>query len=161
MNVLTTPMEKLGAFLNLIRPSFVQTAALCWRIGADGPEVLLVKTLRRGHWIIPKGWPMADKSLAEAAAVEAWEEAGVTGNLGTDPIGSFTYTKIKKSGLPVQCSPQVYLLQVTETQQVYPEARKRVRKWFSLEDAARAVQNPGLKELLASPYLSKILYSAK
>lgn len=161
MNVLTTSMEKIGAFLNLIRPSFVQTAALCWRTGPDGPEVLLVKTLRRGHWIIPKGWPMKHKSLAEAAAIEAWEEAGVAGTVGTEPIGAFTYTKIKKSGLPVQCSPQIFLLEVTQTEQNYPEAKKRVRKWFSQADAARAVQNPDLKALLASQELSRMLHSPK
>ena len=150
MTVLTTPTGKFGAFLDLIRPSFVQTAALCWRPGAAGPEVLLVKTLRRGVWIIPKGWPMKNKSLAEAAAIEAWEEAGVTGRIGADPVGQFTYTKIKKSGLPVQCTSQVYLLEVDKAHDNYPEAKLRRRRWFSLPDAVEAVQNPDLKLLLAS-----------
>lgn len=161
MNVLSAPMEKIGAFLNLIRPGFVQTAALCWRHGADGPEVLLVKTLRRGHWIIPKGWPMARKSLAEAAAIEAWEEAGVIGNIAAEPIGTFTYTKIKKSGLPVQCKPHIYLLEVTKAEDRYPEAKKRTRQWFPLSEAPQVVQNPDLKSLLASPHLVETLKSAK
>ncbi len=161
MNVLTSPMEKIGAFLNLIRPSFVQTGSLCWRAGPEGPEVLLVKTLRRGHWIIPKGWPMARKTLAEAAAIEAWEEAGVIGTVAAEPIGAFTYTKIKKSGLPVQCRPQVYLLAVAQTEDVYPESGKRIRKWFALSEASQAVQNTGLKTLLASPHLGKALTPAK
>lgn len=161
MNVLTTPMEKIGAFLNFIRPSFVQTAALCWRPGIEEPEILLVKTLRRGHWIIPKGWPMSRKSLAEAAAIEAWEEAGVTGAIAAESIGAFTYTKIKKSGLPVQCRPQVYILQVAQTEDDYPESSKRIRKWFPLSEASLVVQNPGLKTLLASPHLAEMLTHVK
>ncbi len=150
MNVLPRSTGKLGAFLDLIRPSFVQTAALCWRSGPKGPEVLLVKTLRRGHWIIPKGWPMKNKSLAEAAAIEAWEEAGVKGRVAREPFGQFTYTKIKKSGLPVQCTPQVYLLEVTQMQDAYPEAGQRRRQWFSVSEAAEAVHNRDLKALLAT-----------
>ena len=161
MNALITHMQKLGTLLDLIRPSFVQTAALCWRPGVTGPEVLLVKTMRRGHWIIPKGWPMKNKSLAEAAAIEAWEEAGVTGQIGTDPIGKFTYTKIKKSGLPVQCTPQVYPLKVTQTHDDYPEAKQRTRCWFSLHDATNAVHNRELKALLASMPLSDDISSVK
>jgi len=149
MNVLTMPQGMLSQLLNFVRPAFVQTAALCMREGPDGPQVLLVKTLRRGHWIVPKGWPMSKKSLAEAAAIEAWEEAGVKGRVSTEPIGAFTYTKIKKSGLPVQCRPQVYVLDVEALHDSYPEAKKRVRQWFSLPDAVGAVNNAELKSLLS------------
>lgn len=149
MTVLTKPIAMIDQLLKFVRPSFVQTAALCWRTGAQGPEVLLVKTLRRGHWIVPKGWPMPGKSLAEAAATEAWEEAGVKGNVCTESVGAFTYTKIKKTGLPVQCSPHVFLLEVGELSDAYPEARKRTRRWFTLPDAIEAVQNKDLKALLS------------
>ena len=149
MNVLTMPQGMLSQLLNFVRPAFVQTAALCMREGPDGPQVLLVKTLRRRHWIVPKGWPMSKKTLAEAAAIEAWEEAGVRGRVSKEPIGAFTYTKIKKSGLPVQCRPQVYLLDVEGLHDRYPEAKKRVRQWFTLPEAVGAVHNPELKTLIS------------
>ena len=149
MNVLTMPQGMFSQLLNFVRPAFVQTAALCVREGSDGPQVLLVKTLTRGHWIVPKGWPMNKKTLAEAAAIEAWEEAGVTGRISTQPVGAFTYTKIKKSGLPVQCRPQVFRLDVDRLHDRYPEAHKRTRRWFALPDAVDAVKNPELKMLLS------------
>lgn len=150
MNVLPKTSANLTALLDLIRPSFVQTAALCWRNGTDGPEVLLIKGRRRKQWIIPKGWPMKNKSLAEAAAIEAWEEAGVKGHVSPEPVGKFSYTKIKQSGLPVQCTPQVYLLEVTQVHDDYPEAKHRTRRWFPLPEARKAVQNRELKALLAA-----------
>ena len=150
MNIRTMPGGMLNTVMEFMRPSFVQAAALCLRDGPQGREVLLVRTLTRLHWIIPKGWPMKNRTLAEVAALEAWEEGGVLGSVAADPIGAFTYTKIKKSGLPVQCRPLVFVLQVTETRDTYPEAGKRTRAWVSLPQAAEMVHNPELAALLRS-----------
>ena len=148
MNVRSMPLEMLNNVLEFIRPAFVQAAALCLRDGPNGQEVLLVQTLRREQWITPKGWPMRNKALNQTAAIEAWEEAGVKGKISAEPIGAFTYTKIKKSGLPVQCRPVIYRLDVSELSDSYPEARKRARRWFSLAEAAEVVNPPELKALL-------------
>lgn len=146
----TAPMTR--KFLNLIaeqiRPAFVQAAALCLRDRSDGAEVLLIRTLRLKQWIIPKGWPMKGKTLAEAAAIEAWEEAGVRGVIGTEPIGAFTYTKVKKSGLPVSCRARIFRLDVTEIAERYPEAGRRERRWVPLAKAANLVRDPELALLL-------------
>lgn len=131
-----------------LQPAFVQVAALCLRQTAAAPEVLLVKTLRTGGWVIPKGWPMRGKTLSEAAAREAWEEAGVTGEIDTKPIGGFTYTKIRKSGFPVQCRAQVFLMHMTDIAKDYPEATKRTRKWTRLDKAAAMVRDAELAEIL-------------
>ena len=150
MNIRTTPGGMLNTVMEFMRPSFVQAAALCLRNGPAGREVLLVRTLTRQYWIIPKGWPMRNRTLAEAAACEAWEEGGVRGVIAAEPIGAFTYTKIKKSGLPVQCRPLVYVLEVTQTHDTYPEAGKRARAWVSLPQAAEMVHNSELAALLRS-----------
>lgn len=133
-----------------IRPAFVQVAALCLRHTDAGPEVLLVKTLRTGGWVIPKGWPMEGKTLSEAAATEAWEEAGALGPVDPSPIGSFTYTKIRKSGIPVQCCAQVFLMPKAQTKSDYPEADKRTRRWVRLPFAATMVRDPELAAILSS-----------
>lgn len=148
MNVRSMPLEMLNNVLEFIRPAFVQAAALCLRDGPKGQEVLLVKTLQRENWITPKGWPMRNKPLCQAAAIEAWEEAGVKGAISAEPVGAFTYTKIKKSGLPVQCRPLVFRLDVSELCDTYPESNKRTRQWFSLSEAAEVVKPPELKALL-------------
>lgn len=143
------PNTVLRDALEYVRPSFVQVAALCLRDGPDGPEVLLLKSLTRGLWIIPKGWPMNNKSLAEAAAIEAWEEAGVRGRISADPIGAYIYTKIKKTGLPVQCRPLVFRLDVERISDDFPEADRRVRKWVSPRRAATLVRNADLAKLIS------------
>lgn len=132
------------------QPAFVQAAALCLRDGPAGPEVLLVQTLRLRQWVIPKGWPVDGKSLAQSAAIEAWEEAGAKGHVWPDAVGHFTYTKVKKSGLPVQCRAHVFRLDVTEMADHYPEARKRARLWVPLSRAAEMVRDAGLRQVLTA-----------
>lgn len=146
---MNTASRALRAFFATeIKPAFVQTAALCLRNGAAGREVLLVQTLRLRQWVIPKGWPMEGISLAEAASREAWEEAGVQGLIWPEAIGQFTYTKVKKSGLPVRCCAHVFRLDVQSEADHYPEAGKRVRQWVPIADAARMVRDPDLAEIL-------------
>ena len=130
------------------RSAFVQAAALCMRDGATGPEVLLVQTLRLRQWVIPKGWPIQGLTLAQSAEQEAWEEAGVRGHIFPDSIGTFTYTKVKKSGLPVRCCAHVCRLDVTSLSDHYPEAGKRHRQWVPTAQAADRVRDPELGMIL-------------
>ncbi len=142
------PNDLASILSGLVRPAFVQTAALCLRGGPDDAEVLLVRTLHTGSWVIPKGWPMKGQSLAEAAAQEAWEEAGVRGVVAPEPLGAFTYTKIRKSGLPVQCRAQIFRLDVAELADSYPESDQRTRCWFPVAQAAGLVRDPELSTIL-------------
>ena len=60
----------------------LQTGALPWRRAkGDQLEILLVTGRLSGRWIVPKGWPMRGKTMAKAAAQEAYEEAGVRGKV--------------------------------------------------------------------------------
>jgi 8-oxo-dGTP pyrophosphatase MutT (NUDIX family) len=130
------------------RPPALQVAALCYRISSDGPEVLLVKSLDRGRWIIPKGWPMGGKSLAEAAETEAWEEAGVKGRLNPESIGTFPYVKRQRGGLKRPCSARVFEIEVTTLADVFPETGLRRRIWLSPAQAAGKVDEPELQAIL-------------
>src|SRR6266550_2347263 len=72
----------------------VQSGALPWRLKRRRKaEVLLVTGRRSGRWMIPKGWPVAGKSLADSAAQEAFEEAGIKGKVDPTPIGTFRHVK--------------------------------------------------------------------
>src|SRR5690606_23483459 len=73
-----------------------QVAALPWRRGGDGLEVLLITSRETGRWVVPKGGRMPGRTDAEAAAEEAVEEAGVTGRVVESPCGTFRYLKILK-----------------------------------------------------------------
>jgi 8-oxo-dGTP pyrophosphatase MutT (NUDIX family) len=126
----------------------VQYAALPWRLTDGAPEILLI-TSSNGRWIIPKGWPIDGLSPHESAAQEAWEEAGVRGEAGAEAVGSFPYEKTKKDGRTKRLEVEVFPLHVTDERPSWPEAAQRKRRWFSREEAATAVEEPGLKQLLA------------
>ncbi len=72
----------------------VQYAALPYRITKPGVlEFMLITSRGTGRWIIPKGWPMKGRKPPKAAAREAFEEAGLRGEIGGKAVGSFTYEK--------------------------------------------------------------------
>lgn len=133
----------------LARPDRFQMAALCYRMKKGQPEVLLITSLHTGRWIIPKGWPMRGRDAAGGAAAEAWEEAGVVPRR-VDPsaIGSFRYLKKLRGGVEVPCETKVFLIQVEKLADEYPQKGKRRRKWVSTSEAAAAVDEPGLRDLL-------------
>jgi 8-oxo-dGTP pyrophosphatase MutT (NUDIX family) len=126
-----------------------QTAALCYRTRRGRTEVLLITSRGTGRWVIPKGWLMSGKSASEAAAVEAWEEAGVKhGEPAGTPIGSFIYAKILKNGLPLPVEARVFPIEVRELADDYPEAHQRARRWVEPAEAAGMVDEPDLRQLL-------------
>ncbi|MBR9650981.1 NUDIX hydrolase [Thalassovita aquimarina] len=133
------------------RPLAEQVAALCVRGKGKAKEVLLITSRGTGRWIIPKGWPMKDKSAPQAAQQEAWEEAGVlSGKISKDPIGSFRYVKKNDDGSTTPVCVQVYLLKVNRLKNGYPEAHQRERRWVSPATAAKLVREDELRDLLLS-----------
>ena len=124
-----------------------QYAALPWR-DKGGLEVLLVTSRETRRWVIPKGWPMKNKKPHAAAAREALEEAGVTGRVLKRPIGVYSYIKRLKNGAPLQCSVDVFPLKVTGQLTRWREQGERTGRWFSVEEAAEAVEEPDLQALI-------------
>lgn len=142
-------MTRLARALNMLlgrRPVAMQVGAICCDPAAR--KVLLVTSRDTGRWVIPKGWPMAGRSLSEAAAQEAWEEAGVRGRIDTREFGRFGYDKGQDSGFAVPVEVRVFLLSVAKLHEDFPEARERKRRWFLPADAARMVIEPELKAIL-------------
>lgn len=133
------------------RPNRVQVAALCYRDTPAGKQVLLVTSRGTGRWILPKGWPMEGHTAAEAARIEAWEEAGVKPvSVDKTPIGTYGYVKDRDDGLPQPCDIHVYLVKVESLASDFPEAGDRERRWVSPAEAAELVDDAGLKEILLS-----------
>ena len=124
----------------------LQVAALCWRY-RPVPEVLLVTSLRTQRWILPKGWPQKGLSLAQSAAAEAHEEAGVRGEVWPTPLGEYHYLK-EKEGAGLPCRVQVFPLLVTGLDPDFPEKGARKLLWLPFDQAARRVVEPQLRKLL-------------
>lgn len=127
-----------------------QVAALPWRRGPDGLEILLVTSRETRRWVTPKGGRMAGKTDAEAAAQEALEEAGVEGVVGDRPLGSFRYLKVLKRRAARWCAVDLYGLEVTVEHADWQERAERERVWLPREEAARRVDEPDLQALITA-----------
>lgn len=127
-----------------------QYGALCFRYkeGGDEIEVLVITSRESGRWIVPKGWPMKGKEPHEAAAIEAWEEAGVRGKVRRAPIGRYTYLKELDDGKVVPCVVDLFQVEVKEIRNEFKERGQRRIDWVSLDEAARRVREIELKSLL-------------
>jgi 8-oxo-dGTP pyrophosphatase MutT (NUDIX family) len=108
----------------------------------------MVTSRETRRWVVPKGGRMAGKTDPEAAAIEAMEEAGVQGRIADNPIGVFRYTKRLKSGQDRPCVVAVYPLRVLIQLGAWPEAHQRDRRWMTPEEAAAAVHEPDLAQLI-------------
>jgi 8-oxo-dGTP pyrophosphatase MutT (NUDIX family) len=128
----------------------IQYAALPFRRNADsGVEVMLVTSRDTGRWVIPKGWPIGRKAPYASAAREALEEAGAVGKVDRDSIGTYTYEKRLANGAIVICV-QVFILEVKRQRQDWPEKEEREVRWFSPNEAAKAVQEAALSDIILS-----------
>ena len=127
---------------------FRQVAAVPLRFDERGAaQVLLVTSRETQRWVIPKGWPMKDRKPYDAAAQEAFEEAGVIGKIEKKPIGRYAYFKRRAITFDL-CEVEVFVLAVEKQAKAWPEQSQRSAKWFAIEEAAKLVDEPGLAAVL-------------
>lgn len=122
-----------------------QAGVLPLRRGPDGMELLLVTSRKAGRWIPPKGHLEPAMTAGESAAREAWEEAGVLGEILESPTACWTYHKRRGPHTVI-----LYPMMVTEALDVWPESHKRRRRWFPLAEAASHIDDPCLRAVLAA-----------
>lgn len=126
-----------------------QVAALPWRGEGETLRFLLVSSRETRRWVIPKGWPMKNKTDWQAAAQEAYEEAGLDGVIEQTPVGEYDYLKRLKSGAARQVTVDVFPMKVTGEHATWPEKGQRTLQWMTPVEAALAVQEPQLRDLIA------------
>ncbi len=110
--------------------------------------MLLVTSRESRRWVIPKGNFGNNVSPHAAAAQEAEEEAGVRGAVCPTPLGTYRYRKRKGSGASLMADVEVFPLAVSEELKDWKEKEERDRRWFTLGDAANAVEEPDLRDLI-------------
>jgi 8-oxo-dGTP pyrophosphatase MutT (NUDIX family) len=138
----------MGTHARTVSSETRQVAALPWRHAESGVEILMITSRETRRWVTPKGNRMAGKTDAEAAAIEAYEEAGVQGDTTGAPIGWFRYAKRLKSGRTQACIVSVYPLEVFIQLGAWPEDSQRERRWMTSDEAAASVDEPDLAELI-------------
>ncbi|HXM24216.1 MAG TPA: NUDIX domain-containing protein [Terriglobales bacterium] len=115
-----------------------QVAAVCYRVRRSGIEFLLVRT-NSGHWTFPKGGAESGLTHAQAAALEAFEEAGVHGRM--EEVSFARYIRRKRVGNSAarsakkELAVQAHLCEVLRLGP--PQESNRDPTWFSAEKAKR------------------------
>jgi 8-oxo-dGTP pyrophosphatase MutT (NUDIX family) len=111
-----------------------QVAAACYRIRKSGIEFLLVQT-SGGRWIFPKGGAEPGLTHAQAAALEAFEEAGVHGRMEEASFTRYARRKKGVDGVVIETAVNVHLCEVLWLDP--PQETGRNPTWFSAEKTKR------------------------
>lgn len=120
-----------------------QFGAIPWRCVDGDLQFLIITSRRTGRWIFPKGGLIEGLSPAENAAEEAFEEAGVRGTVGAEPLGRYHALKSGPAG-GSPLSIEMYSLEVDEQLDDWPEKGERQRQWVTLSVVKRRLSEPGL-----------------
>lgn len=121
-----------------------QAGAIPWRLGRHGLEILMITSSDGDRWIVPKGSIERGSNPSRCAVQEAYEEAGVRGKLSSgDPFGT---VRLKRRRRRIDVA--VFLLEVSEVHQHWPERDRRRRAWLTPAQAAAAVEDDGLRDLI-------------
>lgn len=124
-----------------------QCAAIPYVIRDGEAQVLLLTSRGTGRWIIPKGWCKKKHTPAEMAALEAFEESGVVGEVTPEPIGTYHYTKILRNGSLKPLVVDVFGLRVQFEALDWPERHERERVWVTPAEASLMVAELELADL--------------
>lgn len=126
-----------------------QVAALCYRQGdRNGIEILLITSRSARRWIVPKGWPIDGLLPHNAAAQEAFEEAGVKGQVYDMALGRYRFCTNRTEGKHLPDEAYIFPLEVSKMAKDFKEKGQRKIRWFSPKKAALRVREPKLKRIL-------------
>ena len=126
-----------------------QAAALPYRKGKRGLKVLLVTSLETRRWVLPKGNLGENSSERDSAVQEAYEEAGIEGDVARTSIGTYDYEKAEQKGGGLR-RVSVFPMAVSRVLRNWPEKSRRRRKWMTIDDAISVVEEAELKKLMST-----------
>ncbi len=127
-----------------------QSGVLPYRFQKGKADILLISNLSGSRWVIPKGIIDDGFNPVSSAANEAYEEAGVQGRIDPEPIGEYRY--YKWNGI---CHVQVFLMEITDVLESWPESSLRKRKWMRPGDVL-ALIDKRIPDALVRKMLARI-----
>lgn len=122
---------------------FRQSAVMPYRRDNSDLEVLLVTSRKGKRWVLPKGVVERGMTAEDSALKEALEEAGIRGSVKGRALGTYRYRKWR--GV---CTVEVFAMAVEKELPTWPECAVRKRKWHSIEDARKRLDEPELKAIV-------------
>jgi 8-oxo-dGTP pyrophosphatase MutT (NUDIX family) len=122
-----------------------QYGAIPFRV-VEGHVVFLMITSRRSaNWVFPKGSVDPGQSPRDTVAREAFEEAGIRGEIGKKPVGFYLHPRNNEDARLVRI--QLFPMEVTEQLDIWPEEAERFRHWALL---------PQVRRLMASRQAARV-----
>lgn len=157
-------MSAMETPINVNKPmssrEVLKFAALPWRRDRQGNiRILMVTSRKHGRWIVPKRSLVHGRTPAQSAAREAFEEAGVFGDIHPVPIGCYTHGDPLKGGPKGPALVTLFALRVRATLLHWPEKNERTRSWQSLCEAVEKASEPDLARILKYA-MKKVTYFA-
>lgn len=144
-------IKSISRFFKLFQnPNPIQIAALCYRQGSNDLEILLITSRKGKKWILPKGNPIDAMTNAQSAQQEAYEEAGVRGDVDEECIGIVQTTKNLGNGFRSKIDLHIYALSVTSIEENFPEKGQRKIEWLTLKQAIKRTDDIKIGFLLES-----------
>lgn len=112
-----------------------RSAAIPMIIDNEGVKIVLVTTKSGKNWIFPKGQIELGMTAYDSAAKEAYEEAGIQGQIQNTLIDEYTFAKWGG-----QMNVKVFPMKVNHILDQWPEMRERQRKIVLLDEAINLIQ---------------------
>jgi len=128
------------------RPDYYysQSSVIPYRLRDGEPEILIIRSSKNKHWVVPKGIHEPGLTARESAAKEAQEEAGVEGMVNATSLGYYHYEKWGAT-----CTVDVYAMEVRRViEESEWEESQRTRQWVSPEQAASLLRQAELGPMI-------------
>lgn len=106
-------------------------------------EFCLITSLNRRRWVFPKGIVEPHQTIETATLAEAYEEAGLAGEIIGEPLGSYADFKWNR---PLRVHGQ--LMRVAAELVHWPEDTQRQRRWCTAKEAREVIAREEQRELL-------------
>ena len=130
------------------RPAYYysQSSVIPYRLNAGQFEILIISSSKNNHWVIPKGIADPGHTLQESAAKEAWEEAGVEGQVAQTALGNYSYSKWRAT-----CTVAVYPMAVSHQlpEDEWQECH-RGRRWLPAKEAIKLLKQEALGPMITA-----------
>ncbi len=126
-----------------LRNTYDQSAVVPFVLKDGALEILLITNRSGKRWVIPKGFVEDDLTAQQSAAREAYEEAGIKGKVYEESIGEYRYRKWQGT-----LNVAVFLFEVHDVLEEWPEFHFRERAWLSVDEAAELVDEKALKKII-------------
>ncbi len=128
------------------RPAYYysQSAVIPYRIHNGKVKVLIITSSNNKHWIVPKGVVDVGLTPQASAAKEAFEEAGVLGQVGDILLGTYRYEKWGADCI-INVYPMEVLDVISEKERLEP-GRRRI--WITAKQAPLYIKQKALLSIV-------------